>query len=320
MRANVPPPRFQVLQWPQLTPAHSLTLAQIAAERRQALCAQLPAAASTAWQTATDLLVWVSTRWAHAATSHTDGDALQILEMAAGGARFACREYTTLLSQSLNARGIPARSVVLLTPDHHCGIGRGHAVTEAWIDDLAAWVVLDGQNGMYWADHKGEPLGLVELHRRQRCAAAAPAVISAAGKASADAVGLWWPHFHTVAPTGLAISPAPFAPMVEGNLVLACGMLLDSASATHPDLLELGIGITDLNGVPAIQPVTRHPHARGFQFSVEGRSWRLAINQAWPLSEAPQGECVASVATITDYLSSQPQLLRLSHRPLASQR
>jgi len=87
-------------------------------------------------------------------------------------------------------------------------MGRAHAVSEAWIDDLGR-VVLDGQNGMYWVDADGRPLGLLELRRLRH---AREPGRQEAGRVPSDA---WWPYVHTVGPTGLMISPPPYAPLLE---------------------------------------------------------------------------------------------------------
>jgi hypothetical protein len=234
---------------------------------------------------------------------------VHILDRVNGGERFTCREFTTVLSQALNARGIPARSVALLRSHHHAGYGRVHAVSEAWIDDLDRWVVLDGQNGMYWVDSEDAPLGLVELRHRRRTGQRRPDIVSLAGKSSALA-DTWWPYFHTVNPTGVMISPAPYAPLFEGIHVQQCDQLRRDPVGAHPDLLELGIGISDLAGRPAIQPVTRHAHALGFEVVLDSQRWTLPLaGGAWPIT-ATIGEHTATIATVTNYGAHRPHAVR----------
>jgi hypothetical protein len=57
-------------------------------------------------------------------------------------------QWTTTRWEDVN---IPARRLDLRAKDSHVGFARGHVVTEAWIDDLNRWVVLDRQNGAWWA-------------------------------------------------------------------------------------------------------------------------------------------------------------------------
>jgi hypothetical protein len=63
---------------------------------------------------------------------------------------------TRLSARTLNALGIPARRLSLRQGDYHVDMGRCHVVCEAWIDDFCSWVILDGQNGLYWTDDDGE--------------------------------------------------------------------------------------------------------------------------------------------------------------------
>ena len=182
---------------------------------RVARTARAPAAAGgSAWATAQELTRWASRSWEHSGSSHVEWkDAAHILERTRAGERFACKEYTVVLTQALNAVGIPARSVGLFREYHHVGLGRAHMVTEAWIDDLAGWVVLDGQNGAYWADESGPPRG------RSRCGRAfSPAVPpprSWTWPVAARPPPLWWPYFRTVGLTAFALSATPFAPRFE---------------------------------------------------------------------------------------------------------
>jgi hypothetical protein len=152
MASNVPPPALELSEWPAITPSAPLTLMRLPANREAALRERIPAPAGTAWETALTLLGWVASRWEHG-NAHVDrDDALECLERVDAGDRFACVEYSLVLSQALNAVGIPARRLGLRQANYHAGIGRGHEVSEAWIDELSRWVVLDGQNGLYWED------------------------------------------------------------------------------------------------------------------------------------------------------------------------
>jgi hypothetical protein len=59
----------------------------------------LPERASTAWETARGLLAWVCQRWEHANDHVERYDAVEILDRAKAGERFACDEYTVVLCQ-----------------------------------------------------------------------------------------------------------------------------------------------------------------------------------------------------------------------------
>ena len=117
--------------WPTLTPGLPLELFRLPEQRAAALLELIPRPAGTAWETAISLLRWVSRRWRHA-NAHMDvDDAVTCLERVEAGERFACVEYSLVLSQALNAVGIPSRRLSLRQRQKHVGLGRGHVVSEA---------------------------------------------------------------------------------------------------------------------------------------------------------------------------------------------
>jgi transglutaminase superfamily protein len=307
MLANLPAPTLELTGWPQLSSALPLSLRTIAPDRLDVLLQRLPEPSASAFQTATALLHWVGTRWDHAGSAHVDWyDAVHVLDRVEAGERFACREYMIVLSQALNALGIPARSVGLLRERHDVGMGRAHSVCEAWIDDLGRWIVLDGQNAMYWVDDDGHPLGVTELVALQQAGAPAPAVVSVAGKASARAE-VWWPYFCRVQPTGFMLSTQPYEIYFEGHHLNRFDELRHDPAGSWPDLLEVGLGMSDVDGCPALQPVTRHPYATGFEVRFDAQEWHLARDgQPWPLPRDNVGEHTATIATVTPYGVHRP--------------
>jgi hypothetical protein len=87
-------------------------------------------------------------------------------------------EYSLVLSQVLNALAIPARRLALRQENYHVGLGRAHAVSEAWIDDFCRWIVLDGQNGLYWTGNDGQPIGILELQQAARSGTPRPSYVT----------------------------------------------------------------------------------------------------------------------------------------------
>jgi hypothetical protein len=169
-------------------------------------------------------------------------------------------------------------------------------------------VVLDGQNGMYRVGPDGAPLGLVEL--RYRLAAGEPCADVIKVGTSLAIPEAWWPYFHTVNPTGVMVSPWPYAPLLEHTLVQSFEELRRDVVGSHSDLFELGVGIADLAGKSGIQPVTRHPHAVGFEVSQGRQRWRLApTGEPWPIPPET-GEHVATISTVTRYGVHGPRELR----------
>ncbi|HEX6683006.1 MAG TPA: transglutaminase domain-containing protein [Candidatus Limnocylindrales bacterium] len=317
MAANVPPPVFELLDWPAFSPAHPVRLDEVPPDHLDELRQRLPQRHPSAWDTAKSLLSWVALAWQHSGSSHVQlQDAVHVLERVEAGERFACVEYSIVLTQALNAYGIPARRVGLLAPNYHTGFGRGHVVTEAWIDELGRWVVLDGQNGMYWVDGDSNPLGLRELGRRNNAGEPAAEVESLAGKQSA-VPERWWPYFHRARETGFMVVSAPFTPAFQDKHWLETDELRLDAAGSDPDLLELGIGVVKVDEAPAIQPLTRHPHATGFEVTLDGQRWRLPPSgQAWPVLAGRPGEYSATIATMTAYGAHCPRQLRYVFRPV----
>ena len=121
--------------------------------------ARLPRPLPGAQATAEQLLAWVANRWRFSPTTYFGPpDANMILDRVAAGGRFGSVEYAIVLSQALNAVEIPARRLVLYADGYHARQDALHHVTEAWIDDLGKWILLDGRNGATWRDGDGTPL------------------------------------------------------------------------------------------------------------------------------------------------------------------
>lgn len=135
MASGVPPPTLTIHEWPD--PSHDLPLALYALDdtRADRLRELLPPPRRSGWVTACPLLAWTGGRWTHANDHVEDPDALDLLERVDRGERFACVEYSIVLSQALNALSIPARRVDLRQRNHRVGVGRGHVVS----DRAVAW-------------------------------------------------------------------------------------------------------------------------------------------------------------------------------------
>jgi transglutaminase-like putative cysteine protease len=109
---------------------------------------------------------WVRSRWEHNGSNMPEKpDPISILEEAKQGKRFRCVEYSAVLAGALNAVGIPARVVSLLTEDVETReSGAAHVVAEAYLADRKKWVMVDGQWDVI-PTLKGRPLGAVEFQR-----------------------------------------------------------------------------------------------------------------------------------------------------------
>ncbi len=314
MDANVPLPPLEILDWPAPTPTLPLDLDALPEDRADALREQLPAATEgSAWQTALGVLGWVTQRWAPGTDTAPARDAIDVLERVAGGQRFSCVEYTVVCSQALNARGIPARSVGLMMANYHVGYGRGHNVTEAWIDDLAKWVLLDGQNGLYWADDDGIPLGLRELQDRHVAGRRARAVTTGRFITEAE-TDFWWRLFHTAAVGGRTTATwrsGPYVPAFESQHVATCTYLLRDPAGCYPDLSAVAVGVSGIGGGPQLLLHTTHPYAMGFSVVLDGFAPAILPpdQPRWRFAGA-SGERSVVVAVITPYLTLRGSQVR----------
>jgi hypothetical protein len=302
MAENVPAPAVTLHEWPAVAPAAPLALDRLPADREELLRARLPALAGSAWDTAVSLLRWVSDRWQHANDHVASRDAVTILDRVDAGQRFACVEYTAVLSQALNTVRIPSRAVVLRQADYHTGMAKNHVVSEAWIDELGAWVVLDGQNGLYWVDGSGVPLGIPALQDLCRAGHPAPRHRCVGSRQVPDQrAAYWFTHFRHMATTGAGWEPEAYVPTLMTDHVAECEVLLPERDHAYPDLSQVGVGVVNQDGQPALRFHSPHPFSSGFLVTDRGRTWKLAPAEPWSLPGHPTGEHHAAVAAATPY-------------------
>jgi hypothetical protein len=115
--ANVPLPPVELLRWPCSRPTLSLGLSRLDAAGEGRLASRLPELPPDALGAAELLLGWVTNRWRHSGANHDPSkDANVVLDRVEGGDRFACVEYTIVLTQALNAMRIPARPIAPAGP------------------------------------------------------------------------------------------------------------------------------------------------------------------------------------------------------------
>jgi hypothetical protein len=206
-----------------------------------------------------------------------------------------------VLAQGLNALGIPARRVGLFQRDHYYGVARAHSVAEAWIDDLGAWVLLDGQNGAYWRDRSGRPLGATELRRAFAAGHDRPAPVCLAEPLADQDIAFWRTYFATVVSTGAAWMDGPFSPVFQERFLLGTDRLLAEPEDAYPSLSATWISVTGTREAPALTFGTDHPYARGFAVHCCGRRAELtAAAPEWCLDLTP-GDHDATVSIVTDY-------------------
>jgi hypothetical protein len=301
-RANVPEPPLRITAWPEPGPAAPLRLDRIEPHREGQLIARLPRPSDGAWATAKVVLAWTAGLWRHANARINAGDALDVLEQVANGARYSCVEYSIVLAQGLNALRIPARRVWLRRGDYHDGVGQGHAVAEAWIDDLDRWVLLDGQHGAYWVDEAARPLSLPELQQRERPAKP----VHVGPRAPMKDPALWAAYFANASVTGIAWAPEGFVPVFQDGQVVSTERLVRDPAAAYPKLSDLGIAVADLDGAPAVRISPEHPYAvgaawNGEPIAVAPRSPQAAERKLTRALDSDPGAHKADLAALTPY-------------------
>lgn len=109
---------------------------------------------------------WVHGLWKHNGRNEPiKKGPISIIEEAKRGKRFRCVEYSVVLSGCLNAVGIPARIVSLMTKDVETRkSGAGHVVVEAYLRDMEKWIFVDPQWDVIPC-LDGVPLNAVEFQR-----------------------------------------------------------------------------------------------------------------------------------------------------------
>lgn len=314
LAANRPAAPLQIATWPSVTPKLPLVLYRMAEAREERLKPLLPELSGPAWSRATGLAHWVARRWTHA-NDHVDGeqDALDVLHhVDADGMRFACVEYSIVLCHALNASGIPSRRLALRQPDYHAGWGKGHVVSEAWLDDLGKWVVLDGQNGAYWAYAEDEPLSALEL-QEALAEGRRPQMLGADGPLKPSSAEWWFSYFHHITTTGATWARPPFIPHFQHE-IRPSPLLAGTPEDAYPDLGEIGISMDVRDGKAAVRLSNRHPFASGYAVRQAEHTYLVdAADPVWTLPMAAGAYRVAiSVTTALGTLPPRPLVFRVA--------
>jgi hypothetical protein len=180
-------------------------------------------------------------------------------------------------------------------------------VSEAWIDDLNKWVVLDGQNGFYWVSANGTPLGLLELQQLHHDGIRAE-VETVRRAFTDDELAIWWAHFHSGYVNDAAWTSGPVSPYFESNPARRPFLVAEPAHA-YPDLTELGIAFAVADGRPAIQPHVAHPFATGYRVTDAKSTVDYLLTDPWVFPDVEPGTHEIQIATLTPYGATKPATL-----------
>lgn len=106
----------------------------------------------------TRLMRWSRAQWEPGIPSpYPPIDAMAILaDIRRGFTGGFCAQYNYVLVQALQSFGIPARYVSVVD----------HEVAEAFLPDRHRWICIDPLNDTLYRDDRGEPLSVLEIHRR----------------------------------------------------------------------------------------------------------------------------------------------------------
>lgn len=110
---------------------------------------------------------WVSMQWKHDGynTPPEGATSYQILQDVRKGARYRCVEYGKVTADILLSFGYISRPLGILSSDVAYGPGgMGHAVTEAWSNELDKWIFLDPQFCIS-CKYQGEFLNFYEMYQ-----------------------------------------------------------------------------------------------------------------------------------------------------------
>jgi hypothetical protein len=177
-------------------------------------------------------------------------------------------------------------------------------VSEAWIDDLERWVVLDGQNGLYWASSDGTPLGALEL----QAATAAPVYAPGVEALPVDSVAFWFSYFAHIGTDDVTWSDGPFVPVHQRTRLVSTPLLLRDGRHCYPELSRIAIGVEQDGRECAIRLSAEHPYATGFV--VQPGPVELALDSpVWTLDTSP-GEHLVELAVRTPFGIGRPHPFR----------
>lgn len=97
------------------------------------------------------IMNWVHGLWRHnPIQTAKNQNCISILEEVKQGKTFRCLEYASVLTQTMQSLGYPARIIELCSDGMSYGLAKAHAAAEVWNDELQKWIFVDPQNNAIW--------------------------------------------------------------------------------------------------------------------------------------------------------------------------
>jgi predicted esterase len=149
---------------------------------------------------------WVHSRW-HIDNDQTfNGDVFAILEKARAGAGFNCSHAMKVQHAVLTAMGFVVRDLGVQCNTEEYPHGFHHGVNEVWSNDLARWVLMDGEYDLHF-ERDGQVLSALEAHEAARrdgghgvnkVQGPLRTVVPMKGQGFpfTSVVGYWWTSYH----------------------------------------------------------------------------------------------------------------------------
>ena len=179
-------------------------------------------------------------------------------------------------------------------------------MTEAWIDDLGEWVILDGQNGLYWHG-EGRPLGLPELMEKYRAGEAPPEYTAYSPQWEDEDARTWWAYYGMASVGRTQMVRGGFAPHFEDTRVLEPRWIVDDPALLYPDLGRVDVGTANVDGAVGLRLHGWHPYVEGYEVGggveggVVGGVDADGADAVWRLPVGEGGEHVVEVRARTRY-------------------
>jgi hypothetical protein len=149
---------------------------------------------------------WVHSRWHIDNEQNFNGDVFAILEKARAGEGFNCSHAMKVQHAVMTAMGFVVRDLGVQCNTEEYPDGFHHGVNEVWSNELARWVLMDGEYDFHF-ERDGRPLSALEAHEAARRDGGKGVVkvqgldrtivpMQGLGFPFTSVIGYWWTAYH----------------------------------------------------------------------------------------------------------------------------